>query len=84
MTTNIKITYCRPCGFQGRAIKLADDLLRELGSMGITVTLEPGSGGVFDVYVNNELIFSRHREGRFPESSELVRIIKGLITSAEP
>jgi selenoprotein W-related protein len=34
------------------------------------VTIEPASGGVFEVYFNNDLIFSKKQTGRFPEPGE--------------
>lgn len=33
--------------------------------------LVKGSGGVFEVTVDNELIFSKKRTGRFPEPGEV-------------
>ncbi len=44
--------------------------------------LEPrlikGGGGVFDVVVDGQLVFSKHRVGRFPEPGEVVEAIRGL------
>ncbi|QTD54405.1 Rdx family protein [Sulfidibacter corallicola] len=37
--------------------------------------LEVGSRGIFDVWVDGRLIFSKHREGRFPEHDEIKRIL---------
>ena len=56
----IEITDCRLCGWGLRAGWMAQELLttfaEELGS----VTLTPdGTGGVFEVRVNNEVIWSR-------------------------
>lgn len=34
-----------------------------------------GSGGVFDVRVNGELVFSKKIAGRFPEDHEIVEIV---------
>ncbi len=31
-----------------------------------------GSGGVFDVVVDGELIFSKHEQGRYPEPEEIL------------
>jgi selT/selW/selH-like putative selenoprotein len=39
--------------------------------------LEKGSGGVFDVFVDDRLIFSKHERGRFPDAAEIVEAIKG-------
>lgn len=35
------------------------------------LTLIPGSGGQFEVVVNDELVFSKQSEGRYPENKEL-------------
>ena len=35
-----------------------------------------GGGGVFDVVVDGELLFSKHDEGRFPENAEIVDAIR--------
>ncbi len=31
-----------------------------------------GDGGIFDVYQDERLVFSKHRVGRFPEEDEVV------------
>lgn len=31
-----------------------------------------GDGGVFDVVVDGDLLFSKHQAGRFPEEQEIV------------
>jgi selT/selW/selH-like putative selenoprotein len=33
---------------------------------------------VFDVLVDDKLIFSKHSAGRFPQEAEIVRAIQGL------
>ena len=39
--------------------------------------LVPGSGGIFDVIVDDKLVFSKFETGRFPDSGEIVQKIKG-------
>ena len=39
-------------------------------------SLIKGGGGNFDVYVDNVLIFSKKKEGRFPNEGEVERLIK--------
>ena len=34
--------------------------------------LVEGSGGIFDVTVDGKLIFSKQKEGRFPEHEEIL------------
>ena len=73
----IEITYCRLCGWGLRAGWMAQELLttfaEELGS----VTLTPDvTGGVFEVRVDNELIWSRKEKGRLPDIKELKRLVR--------
>jgi selenoprotein W-related protein len=42
-------------------------------------TLAPGTGGVFEVRLDGETIFSRQREERFPEAKELKQLIRDRI-----
>ena len=49
-------------------------IIKELG---ITPEKIEGSGGVFDVAVNDEVIFSKHKAGRFPTDAEIIELIKG-------
>jgi selenoprotein W-related protein len=77
----IEITYCRLCGWGLRAGWMAQELLttfaEELGS----VTLTPdATGGVFEVRVEGELIWSRKERGRFPEVTELKRLVRDRVS----
>tara|TARA_Y100000741_G_C17934424_1_gene429071 strand:- start:291 stop:434 length:144 start_codon:yes stop_codon:yes gene_type:complete len=36
-----------------------------------SMTLIPGDKGIFDVKVNDTLIYSKHSTGRFPEPGEI-------------
>jgi selT/selW/selH-like putative selenoprotein len=38
--------------------------------------LVKGSGGVFDVAADGVLIFSKHRESRFPGAAEIVQALR--------
>ena len=53
--------------------------LGDLGrrEFGVESTLTPGSGGVFDVFKDGDLIFSKHKTGRFPEHAEIVASLNG-------
>ena len=39
------------------------------------VELVAGSGGVFEVAVDGELVFSKKAQGRFPDPGEIVGLI---------
>jgi selT/selW/selH-like putative selenoprotein len=38
--------------------------------------IEPGGVGQFDVLVDGRLIFSKHKENRFPEHDEVLRALR--------
>jgi len=75
----LEIEYCTQCRWLMRAAWICQEMLttftQELGE----VALIPGTGGVFEVRLNGETIFSRAAEGRFPESKELKQAIRDRI-----
>ena len=80
VSPTIEITYCRLCGWGLRATWMAQELLttfaEELGS----VTLTPdATGGVFEVRVDHEVVWSRKEQGRFPEIRELKQLVRDRI-----
>lgn len=40
------------------------------------IELKAGANGIYDVVVDGNLIFSKHKAGRFPELEEIVRLIQ--------
>jgi len=76
------ITYCTQCRWLLRAAWLAQELLttfeEELGE----VALRLGTGGVFEIRLGEELIWSRKQEGRFPEAKEIKQRIRDHVAPA--
>jgi selT/selW/selH-like putative selenoprotein len=64
----VKIEYCVPCGYLPRATELAGEIKKKYGA---DAELVKGDKGIFDVYVDGKLVFSRHQEGRFPEPQDI-------------
>lgn len=75
----VEITYCTQCRWLLRAAWLAQELLTTFEQDLYRVALKPGTGGVFDITLNQALIFSRKQAGRFPESKELKQLIRNAI-----
>jgi selenoprotein W-related protein len=76
----IEITFCRLCGWGLRAGWLAQELLTTFAEQVGSVMLTPdASGGVFEVRVDGEMIWSRKERGRFPESKELKQLVRDRI-----
>jgi selenoprotein W-related protein len=53
---------------------LADAVTNEFAD--VKIEFIKGSGGVFDVTKNGNLIYSKHQKGRFPEEQEIINILK--------
>ena len=75
----IEIQYCTQCRWLLRAAWMLQELLitfeAELGQ----AALVPGTGGVFEVRVDGETIWSRKERGRFPELKELKQLVRDRV-----
>lgn len=56
-----EIEYCVPCGLLDNAIETQRSLLEEYGQDLDGVRLKPGHGGVFEVRLDDELIFDKEQ-----------------------
>ena len=64
-----------------RAAWMAQELLTTFAEEIGSVTLTPDTtGGVFEVRLDGELIWSRKDEGRFPESKELKQLVSDRVS----
>lgn len=75
----VEITYCTQCRWLLRAAWLAQELLTTFEQDLNSVSLKPGSGGIFEISLNGQLIFSRKEAGRFPEAKEVKQLIRDCI-----
>ncbi len=84
MTHRVEIVYCTQCRWLLRAAWMAQELLttfdQEIGAL----TLIPGRGGVFDVMVDGVSVWSRQEQKRFPELSELKRLVRDRVAPGRP
>ncbi|QYO77089.1 SelT/SelW/SelH family protein [Devosia salina] len=71
----ITIAYCTQCNWLLRSGWMAQELLStfslELGQ----VTLIPGTGGIFEIHLDGDLIWERKRDGGFPD----IRVLKQMV-----
>ncbi len=75
----IEIVYCSQCRWLLRAGWTAQELLTTFAAELGEVALVPGGSGIFEVRVNDELIWSRKEQGRFPELKELKQRVRDCI-----
>ena len=69
----ISIEYCAEWNYQPRALR-ARDLVKE--KFKTNVDLVASSGGVFEITVDDKLVFSKKKEGRFPTDNELIKLVR--------
>ena len=71
--TTVEIEYCVPCGMLGRAQDLQEEILETLGQQVEAVSLVTGDNGVFEVRVDDEVVFDKSSEYDTDEIVESVR-----------
>lgn len=67
----VVIHYCTQCQWQLRAVWMAQELLASFSEELYQVALRPGTGGVFEIWVDQHLVWERKRDGGFPGAREL-------------
>lgn len=75
---NVSIVYCKPCGYEKRAMDAAADLHKQLG---VTATLVPGTGGIFEVQVDGKVVAKRTL-GSFPDSAKITAAVSAALKGA--
>ena len=79
----VEIEYCTQCRWLLRTAWMAQELLttfeQELGE----VALIPGIGGVFEVRVEGETVWSRKERGRFPEAKEIKQLVRDHVAPGQ-
>lgn len=79
MTPRVEIEYCTQCRWLLRAAWMAQELLTTFEGQIGEVALVPGRGGVFDVRVEGDVVFSRQHARRFPEAKEIKQLVRDRI-----
>ena len=79
MTNRVEIRYCTQCRWLLRAAWMAQELLTTFDQEITELTLKPATGGLFEVWANGQLVWSRKEAGRFPEITELKQRVRDHI-----
>lgn len=82
-TPRLEIEYCARCNFLLRAAWLAQELLTTFAEELGEVSLQPSTGGVFEIRLDGETLWSRKAEGRFPEAKEIKQRVRDRIAPAK-
>jgi selenoprotein W-related protein len=75
MKPTVTIEYCPKCGWMMRAAYMANFTDDVYG-----ITLHPSEvSGRYTIFVDDDIIFDRKREGRFPEIKELKQLVRDRV-----
>ena len=75
----VRITYCTQCQWLLRAAWMAQELLTTFADELGEVALAPGTRGVFQVRVGEELVWDRGEREGFPDIKELKQLVRDRI-----
>lgn len=75
----VSITYCTQCQWLLRAAWMAQELLSTFGTDLDEVALVPGTGGVFEIRCDDEVLWERKRDGGFPDAKTLKQLVRDRI-----
>ena len=75
----VEIAYCCQCRWLLRAAWMAQELLTTFEAELGEVALVPGTGGNFEVRVDDALVWSRKTEGGFPEIKVLKQRVRDRV-----
>lgn len=74
----VTIHYCTQCNWLLRSAWMAQELLHTFAGDLSTVTLQPGSGGVFEISIDGQVIWERKQEGGFPDAAALKQRVRDV------
>lgn len=73
----VTLEYCPKCGWLLRSAYMAQELLTTFSTDLGGVLLKPSeTSGTFSIRLDEEVIFDRKTEGRFPEIKELKQLVR--------
>jgi selenoprotein W-related protein len=76
----VTIAYCTQCNWLLRSGWMAQELLSTFGTELGGVTLVPGTGGIFEIRVDDALVWDRRRDGGFPDVKALKQRVRDLVS----
>ncbi|MFT3823548.1 MAG: Rdx family protein [Chitinophagaceae bacterium] len=80
MKPTITIEYCPKCGWMLRAAYMAQELLTTFTGDIHAVALQPAEvDGRYNIYINDQKIFDRKEQQRFPEVKELKQLVRDIV-----
>ena len=69
----ISIEYCIEWNYQPRALRVREIVKERFKT---DIDLVASSGGVFEITIDDKLVSSKKKEGRFPTDNELMELVR--------
>jgi len=76
---DLAITYCTQCNWLLRSAWMAQEVLSTFSLEVGSVTLVSGTGSIFEIRLDSELIWERRRDGGFPDVKQLKQMVRDRI-----
>ena len=77
--SRVEIHYCTQCRWLLRAAWIAQEILTTFEAEIGQLVLVPGTGGIFEVRADGDVLWSRKERGHFPELKKLKQLIRDRI-----
>jgi len=76
---SLSIAYCTQCNWLLRSAWMAQEVLSTFSLEMGEVILVPGTGGIFEIKLDGDLIWERKRDGGFPDVKVLKQMVRDRI-----
>ena len=76
----IKLEFCIVWNYTPRAVSTVEDILEKYGKDVTSIDLIPGTGGVFELYVDGVLIYSKLETGRLTNEGEILQLMEKALS----
>lgn len=79
MASRVEIHYCTKCRWLLRSTWMAQELLSTFENEISEVALVPGTNAIFEIRVNGKPIWSREKDGGFPDIKVLKTLVRDIV-----
>jgi selenoprotein W-related protein len=62
----------------GLAVRILEEMEHDIGSLEVVT----GSGGIFDVHLDGELVFTKSMLGRYPQPDDVLPLLRERLDDA--
>lgn len=82
---DVTIEYCVPCSYLPKAVAVVDELMSNYQHVINNLTLVTGTKGIFDVRIDDQLIFSKQNiQKRHPQAGEITELFREVVGASVP